>query len=351
MSVHIPAGPDEVDAAWMSTATRWRVDTVDIEQIGIGIGVSSAVYRATLTGSDCPNSVIVKLAALAPEAAYTSTALGMYRREVEFFNGLAERCPIRVPAGHYAAINEEGSEFVVVMEDMAGNRVPDQLLGVSLTDAECAIDALADWHIEWWRDIDGLEEQGAAVPLGTPVYPAVLPGLFAEGWSKIEAEAPHCLTGLEDIGARFGDAIAPLLQQLDQSPNTLLHGDFRSDNMMYGPNDELILLDFQITSTGSGAYDLAYFITQSLGAELASEHERTLIDRWTQRIVGSGIDAADVATVWDDYRAAALFCLVYPVVASRGMDLLGDPRQMSLVEVMMSRMKRASDDLNLAELL
>lgn len=156
---------------------------------------------------------------------------------------------------------------------------------------------------------------------------------------------------MEDIGPRFGDAIAPLLQQLDQSPNTLLHGDFRTDNMMYGPDDELILLDFQITGTGSGAYDLAFFITQSLGAGLASEHERALIDRWKQRVEGAGIDPADLSPVWEDYRAAALFCLVYPVVASRGMDLLGDPRQMSLVEVPMTRMSRACRELNLAEML
>ena len=40
----------------------------------------------------------------------------------------------------------------------------------------------------------------------------------------------------------------------------------------------------------------------------------------------AGVPEADLATAWEDYRRAALFCLVYPVVAWRGMDA-GDPRQ------------------------
>jgi hypothetical protein len=45
-----------------------------------------------------------------------------------------------------------------------------------------------------------------------------------------------------------------------------------------------------------------------------------------------------------------LFCLAYPVIASRGMDL-SDPRQRTLIEVMTNRFDRAVRELNLAELL
>ena len=47
---------------------------------------------------------------------------------------------------------------------------------------------------------------------------------------------------------------------------------------------------------------------------------------------------------------AALFCLVYPVVASRGMDL-SDQRQYDLVANMSIRCARAIDDLDLRALL
>jgi hypothetical protein len=119
--------------------------------------------------------------------------------------------------------------------------------------------------------------------------------------------------------------------------------------MLFDRNDELLLLDFQITGTGSAVYDLAYFVTQSLDADLASANHRTLFDRWSAKVRDRRPDA-ELDQMWDDYRAAAVFCIVYPVSASRGMDL-SDPRQLALVETMMGRMARACTELDLIPLL
>lgn len=76
---------------------------VDVHEIGAGLGVSSAVYRARLTGTDVPDSVVMKLTAIDEAAAFTSTVLGMYRREAKFFSSLASRVrkidPWRVGTG------------------------------------------------------------------------------------------------------------------------------------------------------------------------------------------------------------------------------------------------------------
>ena len=199
----IPAGPEHVTAAWLSSVTGWSVSGVELTEIGAGLGVSSAVYRATLTGSACPKSVVVKLTAADQAAAFTSTVLGMYRREVEFFRRLASAAPIRVPAGYHGDISDDNSQVVVVMEDLSGNRMCDQVEGMTIRDAERTVDALAAWHARWWRDVDGLAECGAALPLGNDVYPAMLPPLFAEGWAKLTASS-ECPPpeSLLDIGAR-----------------------------------------------------------------------------------------------------------------------------------------------------
>ena len=157
------------------------------------------------------------------------------------------------------------------------------------------------------------------------------------------------LDGLTTIGPKFGEFVGPILAGLAQAPCTLLHGDYRADNMMFGPDDSLILMDFQITGTGSAAFDLAYFVTQSLDADIATANARPLFERWCQGLTAAGVPVGDLDRMWDDYRAAALFCLVYPVGATRGMDLT-DPRQIGLIETMMARMARACDELSLADL-
>jgi NTP pyrophosphatase (non-canonical NTP hydrolase) len=54
----IPSGPEGVTPAWFRAHLGWHVDAVDMVEIGEGIGVSSAVYRATLTGVDVPDGQI-----------------------------------------------------------------------------------------------------------------------------------------------------------------------------------------------------------------------------------------------------------------------------------------------------
>jgi thiamine kinase-like enzyme len=120
--------------------------------------------------------------------------------------------------------------------------------------------------------------------------------------------------------------------------------------MMFTKNNDFILYDFQLIGTGSGAYDLAYFLTQSLTPEDASKYERELFERWLEGLRANGVTDIDRDRLWLQYRGTALFCLVYPVVASRGMDL-NEPRSRALVETMNSRFERAFHELDLAKLI
>ncbi len=345
----IPTTIEEVSAAWLAQVTGLDVRSVRAEQIGKGIGVSSALYRLHLQGSGCPTSVVVKLPALDEAAVFTSTVLRMYIREVRFFAELAGECPVRVPAGYHGDVDEESSRFVVVMEDLGALRTVDQVAGMDLADAERAVDELAAWHARWWGRADALAEAGATVSLGDPIYPAVLPMVFAEGWEKVTG-AIELPASIVEVGERFAGAIERLLAELSQAPTTMLHGDYRADNMLFDGDGHVVLLDFQLIGTGRGVYDLAYFVTQSLSAETAAAAERPLFERWCAGLEAAGVRPADLADGWEDYRKAALFCFVYPIVASRGMDL-ADPRQHDLLESMTSRFARAVEQLELATLL
>jgi hypothetical protein len=345
-NVRIPSSVDDVSAPWLAQATGFDIDTAEAELIGVGIGVTSAVYRVHLTGPSCPGTLVMKLPALDEAAVFTSTVLRMYHREVGFFNHLADQSPIRVPKGYFGAIDEETAQFVVLMEDLGTKRSVDQLLGMELADTEQAIDALAAWHANWWGRADPIVESGLAIRLGDPLYPAVLPLVFDEGWAKVTGlmDLPQCI---REVGEKWVGGFEGLLQELSQGPTTLSHGDYRADNMLFDDDGSVVLLDFQLIGSGSAAYDLAYFITQSLDADMAADHEKALFERWIDGLRAGGVPEADLGHMWDHYRKAALFCLVYPIVASRGMDF-DDPRQYALVDCMNTRYARAVEQLELA---
>jgi hypothetical protein len=275
----------------------------------------------------------------------------MYIREVKFFKTLAKEVPFRVSQSYYGEVNEETSQFAMVVEDLGNLRIVDQVVGMSIEDARRAVDGVAGMHAKWWGKADALAADGTTISLGDPIYPAVVPMVFAEGWEKCtnEIKMPDSIM---QVGPRFGPAVAGLLASLSRGPNTLAHGDFRADNMMFDKDNSLVVLDFQLIGTGIGAYDLAYFITQSITADDASKYERELFDRWIDGVLSGGApkDLVDKKTLWENYRSAALFCLAYPIIASRGMDL-ADKRSFELVDCMNTRFDRAVRELNLVALL
>ena len=73
---------------------------------------------------------------------------------------------------------------------------------------------------------------------------------------------------------RAGEALAPrigaLMDLAFEQPRTLMHGDFRADNMMFeaGPSvSPFALVDWQIVMQGPAAFDLAYMLSGSLDVE------------------------------------------------------------------------------------
>ena len=347
MTAPIPTTIDDVTPGWLAEATGLPITTATATQIGVGIGVSSALYRVAIDVD--PGSLVVKLPALDEAAVFTSSVLRMYIRECRFFTELADASPVRVPSCHFTDVDEETSRFVVVMEDLGGMRVVDQVEGMAIADAERAVDELAAWHAAWWGKGDGLAADGLTVSLADPIYPAILPMVWAEGWEKVTSSV-DVPAPIERVGPRWPEVFARLLSELAAGPNTMTHGDYRADNILLAPDGSVALLDFQLIGTGSAAYDLAYFVTQSLDPEVASANEQALFTRWLDGLRAGGVPERDLDRMWEDYRKAALFCLVYPIVASRGMDL-SDARQRGLVECMNGRFSRAVDELSLEDLL
>lgn len=348
MTPEIPGSIDDVDAAWLTEATGWSVDSLRAARIGAGVGVSSALYRLDLDGSGCPATAVAKLPALAEEAVFTSTVLEMYIREVRFFERAAADAPVRVPECYWAAVEAETSRFAVVMEDLGGLRAVDQTAGMAVADAERAVDALARWHARWWGRGDEMVEAGVGLSIDHPIYPAVLPPVFDEGWAKVST-ALELEPEVVELASRWTELLPRMIADLNEGPNAFVHGDFRADNLLFGPDGSPAVLDFQLVGSAAAAYDLAYFVTSSLDAAVAGACERALFDRWRAGLEAAGAPVADAGLMERQYRVAALWCLAYPVIASRGMDL-DDPRQRALIELMNSRFVRAARDLELAKL-
>ena len=174
MEPPIPAGIDDIDEEWLSAAmgTPVRI-AVSIDDIGTGVGMIGAIYRATLEG-DAPDTVVIKLPGLDETARLTAAVLRLNIREVGFYRELAAESPIRVPHCHFGAVDPETHEFVLVLEDVGSCRAVSQVEGMGPADAEQAVDELAAWQAHWWGAAGPIVERGTAVSIRDPIYPMLL---------------------------------------------------------------------------------------------------------------------------------------------------------------------------------
>ncbi len=359
-----PAGPDALDAGWYTRALRStgtitddaEVVEAEAEQIGVGVGILALLWRVHLTYAPAdagPASAVLKLPHTLAESRHLADAFRFYEREVRFYEQAATSSPLRTAARYASAFDEGGSgDFVLLMEDLGGRVVHDQLAGCPPEDAERDLRALAVHHAAWW-DSTELATFPWAIRVCDPPNPQALVPALRQSWPIIERGFAHVLRGpMLHAARRLPDVVVPLMERLSEPPVTLLHGDHRLDNLFFprtGDTDDVAVLDWQITGTGRGAYDLAYFLSQSLVPEARKGAEHDLVTAYHTTLVEHGVRGYAFGDCWEDYRLATLFVSVYPLNAG-SVDLV-NARAVELFTAMLDRSVSAILDLDALELL
>ena len=138
----IPVTVDEVTPDWLTGALHAGgieavVDALEIEPVGVGVGIMSLLFRLTpdyASGSG-PRSIILKMAPPYEQVRAVAAGYGFYEREVEIYRTLGDKVGLRPPALYYADHDAATDAFVVLMEDFRSLRSCDQLVGCSPADA------------------------------------------------------------------------------------------------------------------------------------------------------------------------------------------------------------------------
>lgn len=313
---------DDLTPEWFTEVLRsngrldevMKVSAVDLQRFGSSESMMSALYRVGLTydgDSDGPASLIVKLASESDEQRFIASVFKFYEREIRFYNEHAAQVSVSIPRCLLAAIDPDDHSFVLVLEEISGRRQVDQVNGLSFDDARVALLNLDDLHAPFWgKDLDA--EAETFFRFDSPLMQSVMPDHFAGEWAKVRGKvldelAPEVIE-LCDSRPEWTGA---LLQAM-QTPDTICHGDFRADNLLFDEGDGLLALDFQLAAVSHGMTDVAYLISQSVDDEVASTRADELIDVYLERLAAHGI-VLDRDEAMVPYRAGVVFYLSIPV--------------------------------------
>jgi thiamine kinase-like enzyme len=126
------------------------------------------------------------------------------------------------------------------------------------------------------------------------------------------------------------------------TPTTMCHGDYRADNIMFDGNKPVVI-DFQLIGTGSGMYDVGYYISQSIATDVRRGHDRELVDVYLNRLESHGIDI-DRDEAWRQYLICICFCVTYGVTTFGGFTEQNERGQKLLQDMLLRALNCVADN-------
>lgn len=356
----VPRSPDEISPEWLTSALAdsgvlagASIVAVTPKSIGAGAGLFGQLARLQLTydrDGDAPDSVIVKMPTTNAGNREIGNLFQFYEREGRFYEDVASSIEIRVPACYFTLMDVANDEHLLLLEDMSLGATPgDEVAGCTLAQAEAAVNVLAKHHASWWESpkLDTLDWMPF---VNAPVHQSAQ-NSYQQAWG------PYCEFFGGDLspyqhsaGERMQDKIIELLNLYERKPRTIIHGDYRLDNLFFDHKDgsPVAAIDWQIASRGRGIFDVAYFIISSLEPDVRKANEMRLLQNWHDIVVDGGAKGYSFDEALYDYRRAVLYCNVYTVIGVGSMDAANE-RGVALQKAWIRRRGAAMEDLDCAE--
>ncbi len=351
--------PDQLTVEWIASLlaqtghlSSQKLTKIQLDTIGEGAGMMSSLARLHLTydaTGSAPATLVVKSPAVVEANRQVAVNFRTYEREALFFRELADSCLARTPDVLFCEVDAE-QDFLIIMEDLDDYRLGDQVKGADLADTKICIAELARLHASFWNKVDDL----SWVPAIAHSHHAdiMLPGTQA-GWPVSLEVFGHVMpVSVQEMIEPFKLGLPGLQDHLNTAPRTLLHGDFRLENLFFGTGDQapLIIFDWQGPLLGRGIDEVAFFLAQNTKTEVRREHERVLVAEYVTELERLGVNDYDAETAWNDYRLAVLYNWAYVVLVSGTLDT-DNPHARAWMTQMVKRNAQAIVDLDCFEFL
>ena len=344
---NFPTTPDELTNEWLSEKLGYTVNAFRLELLGEGGGLLGLVTRLQLDSDKGPASIIAKFPTPTSENREVATTYDMYGREFRFYTQVAPHVPLRAPACYHADFNPENSDFVLLLEDLQGFRLGDQVEGCSIDEAHQVIASIASLHRNTWQPdhITDIRQHDMSYQREGMI------GGFGFGWPVVKSDftevlnqavSPRDIERLQSLPEHLNQ----LLDEIHDGPLVIGHGDLRLDNIFFSDNGNA-LVDYQAVSKASPEHDLAYFVTQSLPDDVRRAEDWVAV--YHGHLTSEGIDySLDISR--ERYRRCALYLLCYAVVIAGTLDQ-ANARGRKLAETLLGNSLRSLKELNAIELL
>ncbi|WP_067679724.1 phosphotransferase family protein [Nocardia miyunensis] len=304
----IPTDATELTPERLTASLRDAGQDVVVESVAatpIGSGQMAGSFRLDLAyrgDTELPSRMVAKLAT-GPKTQ-REFASGAFRNEVRFYRDLSATVRVPVPRCHASAVSESGSEFLLLLDDLAPAEQGDQIAGCTVTQARAVAVAAAGLHGPRWCDETLLHEPGFALP--TDADRALMESVLAPMASAFRDRFADRLTAPESALLDWLEATAGEWLVAPIEHFALLHGDLRVDNVMFGPDDTATVIDWQTITPGQPLRDIAFLLSTSLTTDDRRAAEESLLADYHKALLAYGVTGYSLEQCRRDYAVSLI---------------------------------------------
>ena len=317
-----PKKPSDITAKWMNYAfseagfsARDEIAGIDVEPLGPHVkGLLSSFCRVNINYKspvpNLPKSVVIKFPPERDENKSFGSNWGVYGREIRFYRELAKRSPIRVPKCYFTVLDEFNNNFLLMLEDAGDWIQGDQVNGLTINQTKSAVDAIAKFHAYWWNSKELQDLKWIPIENRSPLR------AFHESWEDFREEHSDVLDSRDIDAGNLISQNGPKIEALSKvGPRTIIHYDFRADNMLFDEQDQIMVVDWQTAIISFGAFDVGRAVCGSHRGELEKGRHMELLKLWHQALMDSGVSNYTFEEAWRDYRIGIILSSYVPVCA------------------------------------
>lgn len=334
---------EDVTKEWLNSVLKIPVEAFTSTRIGTG--QVSWTYRLTLTTSNGPSSVILKVASSDPASRSAGLSLGIYEKEICFYQDIAPALDTlgSLATCYHASWDPSNGTFALLFRD-AQAETGNDIKGATIEQARLAVTELGKIHGRVLRN----ERLLKAEWLGrrSRVNQALMEVFFAGFVERYQERLkPESLDVCRKFVGSF-DAFQEQQSALNET-NGLVHGDYRLDNLLFGENGQLTVVDWQTIFAGPVMADFAYFVGSSLNIDDRRKYLKELLELYVTALgEGTGMtkDLAEKG-LREQTFFGIIMCIASPMLVER------TERGDEMFMVMMERHCAAVLDLHALDLL
>ena len=321
MTTHmeIPHSPADLSSRWLTKALQYgqaigtgAVSEFEYSPLEEGKGLYGQIFRLKLTYDspelDVPETVIAKFSSSNPAMRQRPNTKASYEREVRFYQEAAQESPLPVPTCYYADVDMESGWHILLLEDLAPAHSGSQTRGCSQTEARIAIHQIARFHAHWWESpgLDKFKWLSAMEIPGDVGLAHFREQLWPAFLRKVNIPLPDEVIKLGEMLGEYKGRVARYL--FTKKPQTLVHGDYQLENMMFGATEEekFFVVDWQFMKRGCGIWDVAYFLSQSLTQEDRKATEMSILHGYLKILDDYGVQNYSFDNAMFDYRLSLI---------------------------------------------